>query len=61
MRVQLLPIHLVVSLLLPEHIGNDLSPRFARECDEFILNRIGQIGFQQWYQYRKKERAFGPL
>jgi hypothetical protein len=61
MDAQLLPIHLVAYMLLPQHHDVILMGVFATQVDNFILEKLGIKGFHEFYQYKKKQGNFHPL
>jgi hypothetical protein len=46
-KKQLLPVHLVAYLLIPENQGAKLVDNFNEQADDYILNRCGNKGYSQ--------------
>ena len=61
MAVQLLPIHLVTYVLIPQYYNVILTNGFVQQIDGFILEQLGVKGYHEFYQYKNKQGHFHPL
>ena len=61
MRKQLLPVHLAAYMLTPANREMELTPKFMQELEDYILERIGIKGYEQWMQYHGMTGEFNPV
>ena len=47
MRKQLLPVHLAAYILVPENQGAELTRQFAEQLENYLLEKLGDDGYNQ--------------